>query len=132
MPQHASAINFQSEVVAGGSLELQKPLDRDGVVTRLYVVAVPGEETDVRRYLEVVRNGRDPVNLVDAATAGTDTAEEYLAGDDTVWNVPVHEEFSSDDVLQMRIENDDANNSYPNIAYATVRYGDPEKILEEM
>lgn len=114
-----NTINFQSRTDAGASDTFERELESDGVVTRLYLEAVPGEEADVeRRWFIENPNGRRRPITVNA------TSRDYLAGDDTVFDLTVHEEFTGDERLVLEVDNTDPNYGYPNIAFAEVAMGE--------
>lgn len=94
-------------------------------MTRLYVEAVPNEEADVeRRWLIEQPNRRfRPITV--------NVANDYLAGDDTVFDLSVREEFRPDEQLVLEVDNTDPDYSYPNIAFVEVAFGE-ESILKQL
>lgn len=112
-----TTINYQSSTAAGATDTYAFELPENGVVTRLYCEAVRNEAADVhRRWL--IRTGERERNIL--VNAGV----EYLAGDGSVFDLTVTEEFTAEDELVLEVDNTDPNNAYPNIAFAEVRYGE--------
>jgi hypothetical protein len=113
----STTINYQSSTNSGTKDRFSAELPDDGVVTRLYCEAVIGEAADVRRkwLVKTPERERNILRNVDA---------EYLAGDGSVFDLKVHEPFTAEDELVLEVDNTDPNNSYPNIAFAEVQYGE--------
>lgn len=122
MPDNTT-INFQSEIGAGADGTLRYEFSRSGRVTRIFTVAVLGEEADVERTWFVDRD-HDRQNVLLSELGGTLDGVGYLAGDDTTWDLSVDQPFTDGDVLELEIVNNDANNSYPNIAFVEVSFGE--------
>lgn len=122
MPE-TTTVNFQSNIGAGASKTVAREWDREARVTRVYTVAVPGEAADVQRTWYVKRENNRQNILLDAVDGDLDS-ETYLAGDDTTWDLRVDERIRPGDRLELAVENTDGSNSYPNIAFAEVSFGE--------
>jgi hypothetical protein len=123
-----TTVNFTSSIPAGADETLARTFSREARVTRLFAVAVPGEESDVERYW-YVKEDSDRKNLLLDATDGSIDGESYLAGDDVVWDIRVNQEIPADAELQLRLKNNDGTNPYPNSAFAEVEFGDGSELI---
>lgn len=122
MTHDSSTVNFQTSIGPNTTLELEREFQRSGRVTRLYAVAVPGEEAEVERTWYLQREN-ERKELLLPANDGTKATEEYLAGDDNEWDLPVDEPFSSGDSLGLKIENP-TGVTFPVIATGEVSFGE--------
>lgn len=120
MPDNTT-INYQSEIGAGATETYKYQFSRSGTVTRLFTVAVLGEEADVLRTWTIQKDNEERPVLLTAKDGATAT-DAHLAGDDTVWDLPVVQPFDAGDVLELTVENTDGANPYPTIAVAEVEF----------
>lgn len=114
--QSAPAINFSTAIGPGETVSVEQRMDKTGVVRRLHTTAYSGEETDVERYFYLWEGGKEngnPVNLLTTANYAEATGNEYLAGDDQIWDLQTRRSFDVGDVLEVRYVNNDTSNAYP-------------------
>lgn len=103
-----SGLSFAKQVPAATTETLEQKVQEDATVEHVQVRIYPGAELTTRVYPEIVLDGSDPVPLIEYPEDG----KQYIDGDDDTWSFDVSEPVQEDDLIRVRVENNDGSNAH--------------------